>query len=80
MKKSGRYTFIIASDGELDHLCAEIYYDDKYIARISQEQGPQQKVLEFPGPGLVEDVIVRSVDLAGFRRALVLAERKLAGE
>lgn len=75
-----RFSVMIASDLDHEKVYAEIYCDEKFVALVSQERGLGSKVLELPGPGLVEDQICREVDLEGFLQAVQVAARKLAGE
>ena len=77
---ASRFSVMIASDLGHEKVYAEIYYDEKFVALVSQERGLENKVLELPGPGLVEDQICRAVDLGGFLQAVQLAARKLEGE
>jgi hypothetical protein len=76
----GRFSVMIASDMDHEKVYAEIYCDERFVALISQERGPEHKVLELPGPGLVEERICREVSLEEFLRALQLASRKLDGD
>jgi len=71
---------LICSDVEYDKLIAEIYHHDRYVALISKEDGPNQLAVEFPGPGMNEDVVTRKVDLVWLEAALAAARRKLIGE
>jgi hypothetical protein len=75
-----RFHVMIASDLDHERVYAEVYWDEKFVALVSQERGAGKEVLEFPGPGLKEDLICREVDLDGFLQAVELAVRKLAGE
>jgi len=67
----------ICSDVDYDNLIAEIYYRGKYVALISQENGPDKLVVEFPGPDMNEDVIIREVDFDWLLNALREAKIKL---
>lgn len=53
------YSFLIANDNEHEKVFVEIYYDDKFVALINQENGLNNLEIEFPGEGLVEDLINR---------------------
>ena len=70
----------IASLPEYEKLVAEVYYDGKFFALLSNEGTSEQFVLETPGPNLKEDQIIRKVDLLGLKLALDLACKKLKGE
>jgi hypothetical protein len=71
---------VICSDVDYDNLIAEIYYDDKFVALISQEEGPSKLKVEFSGPTQNEEAILRKVDLDWFQHALEEAKEKLIGE
>lgn len=71
---------MIASDLDHESVYAEVYYDEKFVALVSQERGPESKRLELPGPGFEESQICREVDLDGFLQAVQEAAQKLAGE
>ena len=66
----------IASDEEHEHVVAEIYRGDKFVALVSQDHG--YSVVELPGPGLDESCISRVIPLKEFQEALELAQRRLA--
>ncbi len=75
-----QYEIIIASDLEHDKVFAEIYYHNKLLAAVSQEEGLDRLKLEFPGPDLVESMVTREVYVEEFFWLLNKAARKLAGE
>lgn len=75
-----KFAVMIASDDDHDKVYAEIYFEGKFVALVSQEQGLENKILEIPGPGLVEAQISRRVELEAFQEALNTAARKLHGE
>lgn len=60
------YNFLIANDYEHEKVFVEIYFDDKFVALINQENGLNNLEIEFPGEGLVEDLIVRKLPLKTF--------------
>ena len=60
------FDFLIADDSEHEKVFIEIYYKDKFVASISQEQGLDKLEIEFPGPNLVESLIIRKVPLKEF--------------
>lgn len=74
------YNVIIASDLDHETVFAELRLGDKVIACISQEEGPDQLKVEFPGPGLVEAYVLRQVPLDDFVELLEAGARKLVGE
>jgi hypothetical protein len=42
-----KFRIIISSDDEYEDLCAEIYYEDQFIAILTQEQGFENLKIEF---------------------------------
>jgi hypothetical protein len=74
------FEILIASDDEHERVVAEIYIDDKFVALVSQDQGIDQAVIEFPGTALDENQILRRVEVSDFRRAIDTATKRLAGE
>jgi hypothetical protein len=75
----GKYEVIIADDPDHDKVFAEIHRDNKFLALISQEDGPDRLKIELPGLGLDESQIVRQVPLADFIAVLEQAAKKLVG-
>lgn len=43
-----RIKVVVCSDEDYDKLIAEIYIDENFVALVSQEQGLDQLVVEFP--------------------------------
>ena len=68
---------IIASDPEHDKVFAEIQFDNRFVALVSQEDGPGQLKVELPGLGLDEACVLRIVPLGEFVTALEKAAEKL---
>lgn len=68
---------LICSNVEYNNLIAEIYSHGKYVALVSQEEGPDRLVVEFPGPDQNEDAIIREVNFDWFEYALRQAKNKL---
>jgi hypothetical protein len=75
-----RWSVIIASDPDHERVYAEVSSDNKFVAVVSQETGPDHLRVEAPGLGLDENQVGRNIDLAGFIRALEAAAKKRAGE
>jgi len=63
---ASKFDFLIANDDDHEKVFIEIYYDDKFVASISQEQGLNNLEIEFPGPGLVESLVTRKLPLKDF--------------
>ena len=76
----GKYEVIIADDQDHEEVFAEIYRDNKFLASISKEDGPDRLKVELPGPGLDESQVVRQVPLADFITVLGQAAKKLVGK
>jgi hypothetical protein len=75
-----RYRVIIADDSDHENVFAEIYCENRFVATISQEDGPNHLKVEIPGPGLDESQILRQVVLADFVAALEYAAKRLLGD
>ena len=60
------FDFLIADDSEHEKVFVEIYYNEKYVALISQEEGIDKLLIEFPGNDLNESAIIRSLPLNEF--------------
>lgn len=73
MTKSG-IEILISSDLSYEKLVVEFYFEGKFIALLNQDDGLDNLKIEFPGPGLVEDLVIRKIDLAVFEKALELAK------
>ena len=71
------FSITLASGPDYERLFAEIYYDEKFVLLVSQENGPEDLLVEIPGPGLVEERICREVSWQGLLRALEAAAQIL---
>ena len=71
------FDFLIANDSEHEELFIEIYYNEKFVASINQEQGIDNLEIEFPGPDLVESLIIRKVPLNDFLGLVNEAAKRL---
>ena len=74
------FNYLIADDSEHEGVFCEIYYNDLFVALISEERGDGFFDLENPGPGLVEEGILRKVDLTEFLKAIETACGLLKGK
>ncbi|MFI3156661.1 MAG: hypothetical protein QX199_10940 [Methylococcaceae bacterium] len=68
---------ILSSDSDYEKLTAEIFCGEKFIALLNQDEGLDNLKIEFPGPDVQEDAILRKIDLATFEKALAEAKRKI---
>jgi len=74
------FDFIIADDSKHEQVFIEIYHDGKYIALISQENGIDNLLIEFPGNDLNESEIIRTMPLNEFLNLIDQAVKKLTLE
>ena len=68
---------ILSSDYRYEKLVAEIFYKNKFIALLNQDNGMENLVIEFPKNELNEQMILREIDINIFQEALDLAKKKL---
>lgn len=68
---------LLSSDSDYEELTVEIYCDGKFVALLNQDEGVDNLIIEFPGKGVEEGMILRKIDLAIFERGLDMAKRKL---
>jgi hypothetical protein len=71
------YRIQICSDVDYEHLIAEVYVDERFVALVSHEDPGGEYFVEFPGPNQDQDAIVRSVEFSTLLAALAEARRKL---
>ena len=76
MKKVG-IEILLCSDCDYEKLVAEIYYDGKFIALLNQDEGIDKIRIEFPGAVVLEEMVLRKMDLAVFEEGLALAKKRL---
>ena len=74
------FTTMIASDDDHEKVFAEIYFAEKFVALVSQEEGIDQLKVELPSSDLDENMILREISMDGFLSALKEARSKLVGE
>jgi hypothetical protein len=72
-----KISILLSSDSDYEKLTAEIYYEDKFIALLNQDEGLDCMKIEFPGLNVQENLVLRKVDLAIFEKALKEAKRKI---
>lgn len=73
------FEIILVSDVRYEKLVAEICFEKKFVALVSQDEGREKLLLEFPEVGLDEALVLRKVDLASFLAALEASVRRLTG-
>ena len=76
LKKQG-FEILIASPSDYERLVAEIYFDGKFIALVSQERGIDIFDIETPGSNLIEKEVMRKFDLHGFQKIIEEARQRL---
>lgn len=70
MMRDGDIEIIVHSDNRYDKLVLEIYYKDRFIALLSQDDGRERVKIELPAQELV-------VELSIFEQALAMAKEEL---
>ena len=75
-----RCKVLIASDMEHEQIFAEIYVDEKFVALVSQEVRGSAMTVEFPGAGMDENLIQRTVELEILKTGLDRAPEELRRE
>lgn len=78
MLKDIGFELLLASPPGYRNLVAEVYFDGKFVALVSQERGDGLFDLEIPGCDLVQTELARRVDLQGFVETLELARDRLS--
>ncbi len=68
---------ILSSDGEYEELTAEIHYNGKFVALLSQDDGIENCKVEFPGADCEESLVQRKIDLDVLEKGLAMAKQKL---
>ena len=80
MFKRKDFDTVIADDLDHERLFCEIQCDGLFVALFSQERGEAVFDLEIPASDLMEDQVIRKVDLDGFLKAVEIACCRLRGE
>ncbi len=80
MLKGSGFEILLASPPEKEKLVAEIYFDGKFVALVSQEGEASRFLIELPGRDVLESHITRRVELDGFTSALGTAAKTLSGD
>jgi hypothetical protein len=79
MTKPTGFEILLASPSDRSGLVAEIYYDGKFVALVTQERGTGQFDVETPGLDVVQHDVIRQVDARGFVAAIDVACERLSG-
>ena len=69
---------LISSDSMHNKVYAEIYYKNKFVALVSQENKACGLEIEFPGADVDQNLIVRNIPLNKFKELLEKAASELA--
>lgn len=78
MLKNDGFEILLASPPDYQELVAEVYYDGKFVALVTQEHGPGIFDVETPGDNVMESKVARRVELHGFMTALETACLRLS--
>jgi|LakMenE18May11ns_1017448.scaffolds.fasta_scaffold9820358_1 hypothetical protein len=65
----------IASDQTHEKVVAEIIVDGKFVCVLSNDH--DELIVEFPGPGLDESLVARTVSLESLLRGVEIAKARL---
>ena len=65
----------IASDQTHEKVVAEIIVDGKFVGVLSNDH--DEHIVEFPGPGLDESLVARTVSLESLLRGVEIAKARL---
>lgn len=71
------FDYLIVNDDQHENVFIEIYYQEKFVASISQERGKDDLDIEFPRPDLVESLITRKLPLKEFLELVNDAAQRL---
>lgn len=71
---------LLSSDCDYEKLVAEIRCDGKFIALLNQDEGIDKLKIEFPGNVVLEEMVLRKIDLRVFEKGLELAKKRLIEE
>jgi hypothetical protein len=75
-----KYNIIVASDDKYDKVVIEIYYNEKFVGLISQEEGKDKLQIEFPSIDVKENVVIRKIPLNEFLKIIEEAKNILFEE
>lgn len=67
----------IASDQVHENVVAEVLVDEKFVCLLSNDN--DELKVEFPGPGLDESLVARTVSLETLMKGLSMAKARLDG-
>ena len=65
---------VFASTDTYRKLTIEVFYKGKFLVLINQDQGSKNLQLEFPDSSIDDDLVVRSVGMEIFEKALKLVK------
>ena len=68
---------LLSSDPNYENFVAEIYYNGIFIALLNQDDGINNLKIEFPGADVIEEMVLRKMDIAIFEEGLALAKKRL---
>ncbi len=68
---------IFSSDSNYNKLVIEVFYQNKFLFLLNQDNGRENIIIEFPTSNMREDMILREISLTIFEEALLLAKGQL---
>lgn len=71
---------VLSSDPDYEKLIVEMYYDDKFIALLNQDDGLENVKIEFPSPCCDEQSIISKMSLQEFEECLEASKNRLLDE
>ncbi len=78
--ENNKISIRIASDVDYEHVVAELYYCDEFVAMISQEEGLDNLKIEFHYDRISSEQAIVKIDLDYFKKAIDYAVKKLKDE
>lgn len=73
------FSIVLSSDLSYEKLVAEIYFNGKFVALVSQEQGIDHPMIEFACETDDRNLVERKVPFDGFVEVLDAAVYRLKG-
>jgi hypothetical protein len=74
------FEVILVSAPEYRALAAEIFFNGKFVALVTQERGLDRLELEIPQMNVDESKVIRKVPINGFLDCIAIARERLRTE
>ena len=68
---------LLSSDFNYEKIVAEIYYKEKFVALINQDEGLDNLIIEFPDSTMEDNMIIRKLNFSVLEKGLILAKQAL---